>query len=76
MSDTKTDSGLIKFETFLRRIGVSTATGFRWRQSGKLNPTINIDGRLYLKREEAEEFERRAKAGEFAKRLKKPSRKP
>ena len=53
-------------EQFLAQMGVTAATGWRWRQNGELR-TCNIHGRLYVLPEAVEEFNRRAAAGEFAK---------
>lgn len=44
----------------------SPVTGWRWAQAGLVHP-INLNGRLYLTREEILEFENRAAQGDFAK---------
>lgn len=54
----------ISFNQWLRQIGASRTTGYRWRLAGIVHP-VNIAGRLYLHRDDLDEFTRRAKAGEF-----------
>lgn len=53
-------------DQFLAQMGVTAATGWRWRRAGELQ-TINIHGRVYVLPEAVSEFNRRAAAGEFAK---------
>jgi len=53
------------FDSWLKNIGRSTATGWRWRRRGWLR-VVNISGRLYLPAEEAGRFLQRAEAGEFS----------
>ena len=53
------------FDGWLKQIGRSAATGWRWRRRGWLR-VVNISGRLYLPAEEAGRFLQRAEAGEFS----------
>lgn len=55
----------ISFSRWLKQIGASRTTGYRWRLAGIIHP-VNIAGRLYLHQDELDQFTRRAKAGEFA----------
>jgi hypothetical protein len=50
---------------WLKAIGRSDTTGWRYVKAGWLHP-VNIAGRLYLTPEDIERFQRRAVAGEFA----------
>jgi hypothetical protein len=61
------------FERWLRQLGVSRTTGWRWRREG-LVTTLNIAGKIYVLDEEIERFTQRAQAGEFAKQPVVPSR--
>ena len=65
-STTDETPELISFAAWLRQIGRSDTTGWRWVKSGWLHP-INIAGRPYLKRDDIQEFQQRAERGEFAK---------
>ena len=56
---------LISFAKWLRSIGRSDTTGWRWCQAGWLHP-VNIAGRPYLTRHGIRQFQARAAAGEFA----------
>ncbi|MBI5800260.1 MAG: hypothetical protein HZA92_05965 [Verrucomicrobia bacterium] len=51
---------------FLRELGRSRVTGFRWARRGWLSP-VRIAGRLYITDEEIQRFIQRAERGEFAK---------
>ncbi len=53
------------FDEWLKHIGRSTTTGWRWRRRGWVR-VVNISGRLYLPAEEAGLFLQRAEAGEFS----------
>ena len=64
---------LFPFEGFLRGRNLTRTTGYRYRKQGLIS-VCNIFGRLYVTREEIENFERRAIAGEFSKRAKTPKR--
>lgn len=58
-------ANMVAFGKWLDSIGVSHTTGWRWKTSGWIS-TVNISGRLYVTAESIEDFERRAKAGEFS----------
>jgi len=55
----------VRLDKWLRVVGVSSVTAWRWRKRGWLN-VINVGGRLFLRPQDLESFERRAAAGEFA----------
>jgi hypothetical protein len=57
---------LVALSKWLRGIGRSDTTGWRWCQAGWLHP-INIAGRPYLTGEDIRQFQSRAAAGEFSK---------
>jgi len=57
---------IISLSNWLRNLGRSDTTGWRWCKAGWLHP-INIAGRPYLTREDIQRFHARAAAGEFAK---------
>lgn len=57
---------LISLAKWLRDIGRSDTTGWRWCRAGWLHP-INIAGRPYLTRDDIRQFQTRAAAGEFSK---------
>jgi hypothetical protein len=57
---------LIAFSVWLRQLGRSDTTGWRWVKAGWLHP-LNIAGRPYLRRDDIQSFTRRAAAGEFSK---------
>ena len=59
-------SNLCAYDNWLENMGISAATGWRWRRDGLIT-TVNILGRIYIAREVIDSFERRAAAGEFAK---------
>jgi predicted site-specific integrase-resolvase len=65
----KTHSGLtgasMSLTQWRNQKGISKGTAYRWGLKGWIHP-INIYGRLYITAEDAEQFERRARAGEFA----------
>ena len=52
-------------DSWLKTIGRSAVTGWRWRQRGWLS-VVNINGRNYLPAEEIGRFLDRARSGEFA----------
>ncbi|MST00845.1 MAG: hypothetical protein EXS29_06000 [Pedosphaera sp.] len=64
-NDTTPTSNLIAFNDWLEGVGVTAITGWRWRKKGWIQ-TVNIYGRIYVKREAIASFECRAEAGEFA----------
>jgi hypothetical protein len=57
---------LVSFQRWLDSIGITAATGWRWRRDGRIC-TTNVAGRLYLSRAEIKRFEERAAKGEFSK---------
>jgi predicted site-specific integrase-resolvase len=59
------DRSLQRYNEWLRQIGVSTATGWRFRERGWIK-TLNVGGRLYVSAEQINQFQRRAAKGEFA----------
>jgi hypothetical protein len=61
---TNGHSPLVPFQAWLKGIGVSRTTGWRWRKAGFIH-TVCIMGRHYLLQKEIELFTRRAAAGEF-----------
>jgi hypothetical protein len=67
-------SSIVSFDRWLESIGKTPATGWRWRKKGWL-VTLNICGRVYIRRDEIARFEQRAAAGEFAKIHATPTRK-
>jgi hypothetical protein len=68
-------SNLIAYDHWLVEVGISSATGWRWRRDGLIT-TVNILGRVYVSRDAVEAFERRAAAGDFAKAHTTPRKKP
>jgi hypothetical protein len=64
-------SGIIALSRWCQNVGLSSVTAWRFRNRGWLK-TINIAGRVYLTDEAAQEFTRRAEAGEFAREPKVP----
>ena len=58
--------GLIALSAWLKTLGRSDTTGWRWAKAGWIHP-INISGRPYLSHEDILQFEARARKGEFAK---------
>jgi hypothetical protein len=67
-------SPIVLFDRFLESLGITPATGWRWRKRGWVH-TLNICGRLYISRHEINRFEERATAGEFSKTHTTPKRK-
>ena len=67
------DAGLMHLPKFLRQLGVSRSTGWRWIKAGLLR-TSNIYGRQYVTRAARDEFLARVEAGEFARTPVTPSR--
>jgi hypothetical protein len=64
----------ISLDSFLERVGITDTTAWRWRKKDWLK-TRNISGRLYIMPADLREFNRRMKAGEFAKEHKAPKKK-
>lgn len=63
---------LVSYDRWLEELGISAPTGWRWRKSNLIR-TVNINGRVYIRRSEIADFERRAQAGDFAKTRKTPT---
>lgn len=61
-----TESSVVDFDQWIHSIGKSTRTGCNWRKRYSWLETVNIAGRVYIKRTSIAEFERRAMAGELA----------
>lgn len=59
---------IVALTKWCAEIGISDTTGWRWRRDGKINP-LSIGGKLYLTAEDVAQFTARAKAGEFAGKL-------
>ena len=68
-----TASSLRSFDDFLSDLGKTRTTGFRWRKLGLIE-VVNIFGRLYVTRDAIEQFEEKAKRGDFAREVKTPTR--
>jgi hypothetical protein len=64
-NDAKPASGLVALNHWISQVGITPTTCWRWRKKGWLQ-TVNICGRQYIARDAIAEFERRAKAGDFA----------
>jgi hypothetical protein len=56
--------GLVSFDLWLKQLGKTRITGWRWRRDGIIS-TLNVFGKIYIQRSEIERFESRALAGEF-----------
>jgi hypothetical protein len=57
---------LIAYPKWIREIGVSSTTGWRWIKKGWIHP-VNIAGRLYVTGDEIQKFHAKAGRGELAK---------
>ena len=68
-----TQPDLISVRRFRADMGIAPSTPWRWIKRGWLGQPLNIGGRLYLTREQLDEFNRRATAGEFAASIKPPT---
>lgn len=68
VNQTEAQPGLISFDKWLKGVGRSDVTGWRWVQKGWLQEPVNIAGKPYLTAENIAQFNRRAAAGEFAKK--------
>ena len=71
MADTNYPS-VVKWEHWLKLVGVHEATGRRWREKGMIEPSINIHGKLYLTTEDIGRFVACARRGQFAKEIRVP----
>jgi hypothetical protein len=60
-----TAGDLVSFDVWIQTLNRTRATGHRWRRQLPWLKTVNIFGKLYIRRATIEEFERRASAGEF-----------
>ena len=65
MQNEATTTKLISLNKWLKQIGITSTTAWRWRKKGILR-TINIYGRLYISEDAIADFLRRANGGEFA----------
>jgi len=61
--------GAMALSKWLKLVGVSKMTAWRWEKKGYLK-TENLCGRRYVTSAAIAEFERRLKAGHFAKEIK------
>lgn len=66
-------NGMLSLDAWLKEVGVTACTGWRWRKRGWLH-TVNICGRVYVTQEAIGQFVARAKRGEFAQEHKVPRR--
>lgn len=73
VSKSAAPEAIVSFDRFLEETGLSSTTGWRYRNKGWLQ-CLNIAGRWYVKRSEIERFIARASAGEFAKKPSRPQR--
>ncbi len=64
--------GLVKFDRWLKFVGASPTTGWRWRKLGWVK-TLNICGRTFISENEIARFVRAAEAGQFARAHKVPA---
>ncbi len=60
-----TSSNLLLFGRWLKDLGRSECTGWRWRKNNWVS-TLNLAGRIYITRAEILRFEQRATRGEFS----------
>ena len=60
---------LVAFDAWIRSLDRTRPTGHRWRKQFPWLETINIFGKLYIRRKIIAEFERRALAGEFKRNI-------
>lgn len=74
-SDDGGKPGVVALAKWLREVGVTACTAWRWRKSGMLR-TVNIAGRVYLTQTAIQDFTRRAESGEFSKPHPTPRRTP
>jgi hypothetical protein len=64
--ECESDCGGMEFILWLTKIGKSRSTGSRWRKKQMLK-TVNIEGKLFITKEEIDRFWDRAGQGEFGK---------
>lgn len=67
--------GLRSLDSWLKEIGRTHTTAWRWRRDGWLK-TVNIAGRVYVTDDAIAQFIRRAESGEFAQNHITPKRAP
>jgi hypothetical protein len=67
------NDGLLAWDLFLREAGLSHTTGWRWKKACLIS-TININGRLYVRRSEVTRFIEAAARGDYAKPTTAPKR--
>jgi hypothetical protein len=67
MQTNKTGPGLRAFDAWLRELGRSPNTGYRWRKRGWIK-TLNIGGRCYITDDEIKRFISRGENAEFFRR--------
>ena len=68
-SQNHPEGDLVAFDPWIQSLNRTRATGHRWRKQFLWLKTVNIFGRLYIRRKTIEEFQRRALAGEFQKAI-------
>jgi hypothetical protein len=61
------DAGGMDFTLWREKVGLSYATGYRYRRDGKF-VTHNVEGREFILTTEINRYWQRVKAGEFAKK--------
>ena len=66
-SECGLDCGGIEFILWLTRIGKSRSTGYRWQKKQMLK-TVNVEGKLFITKQQIDRFWDRAGKGEFAKK--------
>ena len=59
-------SGIIALDKWIKDVGISRMTAYRWRERGILK-THNLYGRQYITSAHVAELQRRLQAGEFHK---------
>ena len=67
-------SGLVSYQKWLKDVGITDVTAWRWRKSGLLEEPKNINGRLYLTAAQIARFNARLESGEFSRDHKTPRR--
>jgi hypothetical protein len=68
---TAVSSTLHSFDDWIRSLGKTRVTGYRYRKRGLIR-TVNIFGRHYITQDEIARFEERAIRGDFAQEAKTP----
>ncbi len=62
---TEAEAPFIAAHLFVKAVGISHATFWRWCKAGRFNP-VNINGRKYLDQAEVARFWDEAKGGKYA----------